>query len=176
MPPLVIPLIIAGTAMGAHSQYEAGQQAKRDAKAQQELAEYNAKLKERQAEAERERAQEEARQFEKEGERLLGTQQVQLAKGGVLTGIGTPALLLEETAQELEADRLRILKEGYLAESFRKSEAEGLRFGGRIAKARGAAAAKAGTFKAAGSILTGVGTAGYAYGQGYRPFSAKVTT
>ena len=160
--PFFVPLLfIGGAVAGGVATHEAGQQAKRDAKAQQELANRNALLKERQAKAERERAQEEARQFEKEGEALQGTQQVTLAKGGVLTEIGTPALVLEETAQELEADRLKILKEGFLAESFRKSEAENLRFQGRIAKAKGSAAARGATYKAAGSLLTGFGQAGY---------------
>ncbi len=173
MPPLVIPLIIAGASVSAYTAYESGQQGKRDAKAQQDLAEYNATLKERQAAAELERAQEEARQFGKEGEALLATQQVTLAKGGVLTTVGTPALLLEETAQELEADRLAILKEGYLAESFRLSEAEGLKFGGRVAKARGAATARGGKFAAIGSILTGLGTAAYAGSKSGFSFGGK---
>ncbi|KKK80378.1 hypothetical protein LCGC14_2824110, partial [marine sediment metagenome] len=146
--------IIAGTAITAYSQIQAGKQAERDAKAQQESLNQQAALKERQAKAELERSQEEARQFKKEGEALQGTQQVTIAKGGVLSTVGTPAFLLEETAQELEADRLAILREGFLAESFRLSEAENLRFQGRIAKSRGAAAKRGSRFAAAGSILS----------------------
>ncbi len=151
--------IIAGTAIGAYAKIEAGKQAERDAKAQQVLANRNALIAEQQAKAALERAKEEAKQFEKEGEALLGEQQVALAKGGVLTTIGTPAILIEETEKELEADKLAILKEGFLAESFGLSQAENLRFEGRIARARGKAAKSGSRLAAAGSILSGLGTA-----------------
>jgi len=154
-----IALLIAGTAMQAYGQYQAGEAAEAEARNQQAILEYNAKIEERRAEAERKRAEEEARQFEREGKALLGEQQVGLAKGGVLTSIGTPALLLEETAQELEADRNMILQEGLRAESLRLSEAEGLRFKGRAARARGANLKTGYRYQAAGTLLTGLGTA-----------------
>ena len=95
----------------------------------------------------------------------MGEQRVRLAKGGVLSTEGTPALLLEETAQELEADRMSILREGFLGESFAMSQAEGLRAEGRAAKARGKNA-KTGSYYAAGSsLLTGFGAAGSAGGK-----------
>ncbi len=158
---LYIPLIIAGTAVSAYSAYESGQQAKRDAKAQQELAERNALLKERQAKAELERGQEESRRIREFGEEVAGTQQVAFAKGGVLTTTGTPAIVKERTEADILADAEQVLQDALLAESFRLSEAENLRFGGRIAKARGAAAARGAKFAAAGSILSGIGTAAY---------------
>lgn len=157
--PLLIPLLIAGVGIQAYGQYQQGKAAEAQGKAEQAILNQNAALKERQAAAELERSRAEALRFEKEGEALLGTQQVRLAKGGVLTTAGTPALLLELTAQELEADRLQILKEGFLEESFRKSEAAGLRFEGRAAKARGKNIKRASRFAAAGSLLTGIGTA-----------------
>lgn len=160
--PLVVPLIIVGAGLMAYGEYQQGQAAKAQGETEQELLNYNAKLKEREADAERERARLAAEQFGKEGEALLGTQQVQLAKGGVLTTIGTPALLLEETALNLNKDRLTILKEGYLAGSFRESEAEGLRYQGRAAKAAGINTARGANLQAAGTLLTGFGSAGYA--------------
>ena len=93
--PLAVPLLIAGAGVQAYGQYQQGQAAEAQGKAEQEILEYNAKLKEREAAAELERARAEAIAFGKEGEALLGTQQVSLAKGGVLTQAGTPALLLE---------------------------------------------------------------------------------
>jgi hypothetical protein len=153
------PLAIAAAAgIQAFGQIQEGRAAEAEAKAQQDILEFNAKLKEREAKAAIDRARVEAGIFEREGEALQARQQVSFAKGGVL-GTGTPALVLEETAQELEADRLQILREGFLAESFAKTEATGLRFQGRAARARGTNIKRASRFKAAGSILSGIGKA-----------------
>ncbi len=159
---IAVVAIAAGAGVQAYGQYQQGKAAEAQGKAEQQILEHNAKLKEREADAERKRARVAAEQFELEGEALLGTQQVGFAKGGVLTTEGTPALVLEETAQALNIDRMRILEEGFLAGSFRESEAEGLRFQGRAAKARGKNIKRAQTLAAGGTILTGIGTAGLA--------------
>ena len=150
-------IMLIGVGLQAAGQIQAGQAAKAQGEAEQEILNQNAKLKEREAAAELARSREEARQFGKEGEALLGKQQVTLAKGGVLTAQGTPALLLEETAKELEADRMSILREGFLNESFRLSEAENLRYQGRAAKAKGENLAKGSILSAGGTLLTGYG-------------------
>jgi hypothetical protein len=151
--------IVAGTAISAAGAVQQGYAAQQQAEAEQELMEYNATIKEREAAAQLERSREEARKFGKEAEAFSATQQVQLAKGGVLSSIGTPALLLEDTAMELEADRLQILRDGFLAESFALSEAEGQRFSGRAAKIRGDNALTGSLLSAGGTLLTGFGTA-----------------
>jgi hypothetical protein len=143
--------------MQAFGQIQQGRAAEAQAKSEQEILNFNARLKEREGEAQLERARAEARVFEREGEALGARQRVGFAKGGVLTA-GTPALVLEETAQELEADRLQILREGFLARSFALSEAEGLRFSGRAARARGTNIKRASQLQAFGSILTGLGS------------------
>ncbi len=143
-------LLTAGIATTALGTIQAGRAAQAQGELEQEILNQNAKLKEREGEAELRRSRAEAERFRKEGEALQGTQQVGLAKGGVLTSEGTPALLLETTAQELEADRMLILKEGFLAQSFRESEAENLRFQGRAAKATG-------KNRARGTILSSIG-------------------
>ena len=162
--PVTIAVIAIGAGAGiqAYGQYQQGKAAEAQGKAEQAILNYNAQLKERQAAAELDRARAEALRFEKEGEALLGTQQVALAKGGVLTTVGTPALLLEQTAQELEADRMSILTEGFLAKSFRESEAEGLKFEGRAAKARGKNIKRGARLAAGGTLLTGIGSAAFA--------------
>ena len=157
--PFFVPLLLIGGAITAGvGQYQQGQAAEAQGKAEQKILDYNAKLKEQEAAAELARSQEEARQFKLQGEGLQAGQRVGYAKGGVLA-VGSPALVLEETALNLEADRMRIIKEGYLAESFRRSEAEGLRFQGRAAKARGSNIKTASMYSAAGSLLTGIGGA-----------------
>ncbi len=162
MAQLAIAALVVGAGLQAYGQYQAGKAAEAEGKMEQQILDYNARLKEREAAAELERARAEARRFGKEGEALLAEQQVGLAKGGVLAEVGTPALLLETTAQELEADRMQILREGFLSESFRLSEAEGLRFEGRAAKVRGKNIRRAKTLQAGGTLLTGFGQAAYA--------------
>ena len=177
MATLAVLAIVAGTAVQTYGQLQQGKVAAAEGKAAQQIAEHNAKIKERQAAAELERARAEAERFGREGEALLGEQQVALAKGGVLATTGTPALLLEETADELKADRMQILKGGFLAESFRLSEAEALRFEGRAARARGRYARSASRLFAATTILTGGGATSMAtyrlpaFGTGANSFS-----
>lgn len=152
--------IVAGAGLQAAGMVQQGIAAKEQAETEQEIMDYNASLKEREAQAELARSREEARQFEEAGKGLLAEQRVGFAKGGVLTTTGTPAIVFEDTLAELEADRMRILEEGFLAESFRKSEAEGLRYQGRAAISRGRNLRTASFIGAGGSILTGLGTAG----------------
>jgi len=159
---IIVALMTIGGGIQAYGQYQQGKAAEAQGKAEQELANYNAKLKEREADAELERSRAEAKQFEREGRYLQGEQKVAIAKGGVLATEGSPALLLEETERDLELDRLAILKEGFLAQSFRKTEAEGLKFSGRAAKARGQNIKTASRFQAAGTLLTTAGSAGVA--------------
>ena len=156
------PLAIAvGAAVSAYGQYQAGKAAEEQGKAEQAIAEHNAKIKEREAAAELERARAQAEKFRLEGEGLQGQQKVAFAKGGVLSTVGTPALLLEETAMNLEADRMEILKQGFLGRSFRLSEAEGQRAVGSAARARGKNIRTASRYQSGGSLLTGIGNAAY---------------
>jgi hypothetical protein len=155
-----VGLAVMGAGVTAYGKYQQGKAAEAQAEAEQDILNYNATLKERQAAAELERSRAEARRFQREGEALTAEQVTGFAKGGVLTQ-GTPALVLETTAQELEADRMAILREGFLAESFRRSEAEGLRYEGRAARARGRNIRRGSTLAAAGTLLTGYGTAKY---------------
>lgn len=159
---LIVPLLIAGTGIAVAGQIQAGKAAEAQAKSEQDILNFNAEQKIKEAEAEREAARVAAKKFEERGRRLLGTQRVALAKGGVLSTVGTPALLLEETAQELEAERIDILTEGFARAQFRVSEAVGLRFQGVSARARGKALKRGAQLAATGTLLTGLGSAALA--------------
>jgi hypothetical protein len=191
---MFLPLVMAGAtavqyygqmqqAKASESQakaYEAqGAAAAAQGRAEQEILNYNAAIKDREAAAELEKAKEEARRFELEGKAFVGTQKVTISRGGVLSSTGTPSLLIAETEQNLKADKMNIIKEGYLSESYRKSEAEGLRYEGRAAAARGLNAqtgasysaqgarysAQGSKYSAVGSLLTGIGSTAYSYKQ-----------
>jgi hypothetical protein len=157
-----IPLLIgAGTAVSAYGMYAQGQAADEQSKREQELANYNAEIKDREAKALLARSLEEAEQFGEQGRRLQAEQKVSYAKGGVLSSEGTPSMLLEETERNLEADRMKIINEGYLNQSFAQSQAMGMRYEGMSARARGRNAKTGAMIGATGSLLTGLGTASY---------------
>ena len=151
--------LIAGTAVQVAGQIQQGRAAAAQGKTEQEIFNFNAAQKIKEAEEIRAAAQDEAIKFAREGRRLKGAQRVAIARGGVLA-VGTPALLLEETAQELEADRLAILEQGFLRGEFAESEAFALSFAGVSAKARGKAAKRGAQLAAAGTLLTGLGEVG----------------
>ncbi len=165
--PLVVPLIIAGTAIQTFGQIQAGKAAEQQGKVEQEILENNAKLKEREAEEERRVARVAAGKFAEEGEALLGTIQVRGAKAGVRGG--SLALNLEETAQQLDKERLDILTEGFKRAEFRESEAFGLRFQGSAARARGKNIRRGSILSAFGTAATGLASAGFAQSQLAKP-------
>lgn len=174
MDALVLSAIIGGGIFQAISTIEQGRAARAQGEAeagifaqQAAIAERNALLAERQAEAEQQAAVEAARQQEREGEALKGRQRALFAKAGVLAR-GTPLSVIVETAENLEADRLTILREGFIsaAQARGRADISRLQAGvsvarGVAAKARGRAAGRAATLAAGGTILTTVGQAGY---------------
>jgi hypothetical protein len=160
--PITVGLIVAGGVLTAKGQIEQGRAARQAGKDQQAIAERNALLAERQAEAERQAAAAQAVQQQKEGRALKGRQKAAFAKSGVDITRGTPLSVLVETAENLEADRLTILREGAISASQRKGQADVLRAQGASAAARGKAASRASKLAAAGTLLTTAGTAGIA--------------
>jgi len=154
--------LTAAAATTTAGQIQQGKAAEAQGKSEQAILEHNARIAEEQAEDERTAAKTEAEKFAEQGRRLMGTQRVQLARGGVLSTEGTPALLLEQTAQELEQERLDILTEGFRRGEFRESEAFGLRFQGTSARASGSNIRRGSTLAATGTLLTGLGQVGLA--------------
>ena len=148
-------LFIAGTAVQAYGQYQQGEAFKQQGETEQEILDYNASIKDREADAALERNRAEALRFQREGEELQGKQRVALAKGGVLTSSGSPALLMEDTARNLDIDRMSILREGFLAKSSLQQEAEGIRYQGRAADRRGTNLRTASRIKTATTLLGG---------------------
>ncbi len=148
---------VASIATRVWSQYQQGKDIEQQTKDEQAILEYNASIKDKEAELELQRSRGEAERFRKEGEAFKGEQAVAYAKGGVLIK-GTPGIVKRSTADELNADRMSILAEGFLRRSTRQQEAEGLRYAGRATRARGYNIRKRHTYRAYGSILTGIGT------------------
>lgn len=162
---VIIGLMVAGTAIEYQAIRQQGKAAAAQGQAEQDILDYNAQLKIKEAEDIREAARKEAEKFGVEARRLRGAQRVAIARAGVLSTVGTPALLLEETAQELETDRMAILEQGYIRAGYPESEAFGLRFQGISAKARGENIRRGAQLAATGTLLTGIGQVGLAKSQ-----------
>jgi hypothetical protein len=158
---MAITAAITSAGVQAYGQYQQGKAAESQAKSQQAILEYNARQQQEQAEAEREAARLEAEKFKKEGQRLLGTQQVSYAKGGVLTTEGTPWEVMTQTEAELKADEIEIRKQGFLKARYLESQAHGMRLEGQAVRRKGKNIRRGSTLAAGGTLLTGFGIAGY---------------
>lgn len=158
MAQLAIPLMIAGTVMGAAGQLQAGRAEEAEAESARNMALYNAQVQEREAQAHRQKAAFEQRRQAGRGERVKSTLQAKLAAAG---GLGSPvaADLAAEQAAELELENLLIGFEGEVGAQRALSRAELDRLQGRVARRRGKAAVTASRFKAGTTLLTGFGGA-----------------
>ena len=161
--PWLIPLIaggitLAGGIMRSQGQRQAAGAAETQGENERRIAEYNAKVAERDAEAERQAAVAKARKQEKEGTALKAKQRAMYAGSGVEVS-GSSLAVLADAAIELEHDRLTILREGFLAKQRGESRAAGLRMEGAAAKQRGKAKSKALKKQATGTLLTSIGSA-----------------
>lgn len=156
--PITLAILIGG-GLTAGAQIQAGRAAKAQAETESDIAAYNARLKEAEAKAEQESAAAAAKQFAEEAEAITSRQRVLFAKGSVEPARGTPLSVIVKTAQELEADRLTILREGAISSAQRRAEAGIFKLRGGAAKARGKAAFRGSILSAGGTILTTVATA-----------------
>jgi hypothetical protein len=156
--------LIAGAIAGTVGAIQQGRAAAAQGQAEQDILNFNAAQKIKEAEEIRAAASEEAAKFARKAKAFKGAQRVAIARGGVLA-TGTPALLLEETAQELEADRLAILEQGFLRGEFAESQAFGQRFAGTAARARGRNIRRGSLLTAGGIAASGIGATGLAQHQ-----------
>ncbi len=161
MAELAIPLLIAGTAATVVSTIQQGKAAEAQGKFQQEIAARNAEEVRRQAEGQRQAAAEAAIESERQGKRLKSRQRASFAKSGVELR-GSPLSVLVETAQDIEADRLTILREGAIRASSLEGQADIITAQGRAASLRGTAAKRASVLSAVGQGASGLSRAGLA--------------
>lgn len=131
-------VVLTGAVMDTYGQYMQGKALQDQAKTEADILNYNAKIKDREADLALERARAEADKFKSEGDVFKAEQNVALAKGGVLTTTGSPQMVIEQTAFNINEDRKMILREGFLSQSALFQQGEGLRYEARAAKARGA--------------------------------------
>jgi len=155
----IIALLVAGTTTAVVSQVEQGKAAKTQADFQSKIAARNAEQALKDAEGKRQSASEAAIQAERRGKVLKARQVAGFAKGGVELR-GSPLSVLVETAQDIEADKLTILREGAISGSTDEFRAGILKAQGSAAKARGRSAKRASVLSAIGTASTGAASAG----------------
>ena len=131
---------LAGTAMSAVGQIQAGQ-------SQSEWNNYNAAVAERDTMAARDTADIEASRKRRETQKLLGKQRALYGKAGV-TFEGSPLELMEETAAEGELDAMMIQWEGGQRSQKYVDEAT-------LSRMKGKSAKTASYYGAGSSLLTG---------------------
>ncbi|GFE61924.1 hypothetical protein [Geobacter sp. AOG2] len=137
----------ASTATAAYSSVAAGENAK-------EVADYNAKVAENAARDANERGAIAAAEQRTKARQVIARQNAAMSAGGVDASTGTPLDLQTETAGVGELDALRVVNNA-------QRQAAGYKAQAGLEQFRGNAARTAGYFGAAGSILGGVGSAGY---------------
>jgi hypothetical protein len=111
-----------------------------------------AKFAERQAEIERERGAVEAARQRRAGQRLIGGQIAQFAKGGVSLS-GSPSVVLSnvQTENELDTDRIRLSS---------RAREDQQRFNAGLNKSRASAARTQGIFGAVAPLISQIGQIG----------------
>ena len=150
--------IYGGTALAVGGAIQGGRAASAQAKSQQNMANYNAAVMDREATALRQKSRfDQIRQAEK-AERVQGTLRARLAKGG---GLGSPVAedLEAEQMAELELENLLIGYEGQIGAERARSQAQLDRIQGDVYSERGKNLKTASYYQAGASLLTGFGKA-----------------
>jgi len=146
MPEVAIIAALAGAGVSAVSAIQQGKVAK-------QAAEFNAALAGQEAESIGDTQEFEERETRVEGRKLRARQLLQFASGGVVPGVGTPLLVGEETAQDVEKDI------GFQRFGFGLQRRQALSRQ-QLEKRKGKAATRASRFQAGSSLLTGAFRAG----------------
>jgi|GEM_PF-1854499 len=159
---LVTGLLLAGAGLSAAGTIQQGRVAKAQAKGEQAMAEYNAKVSEQSAKAvEMKTAFDQQRQA-KFGQRVLGTLRARLGGSGAATYEGAPVEAVSEQASELSLENALIGYEGQMEAGRFRSQGTLYGMEGKIAGMRAKNAMTGAYLSAGGTLLTGLGTAKYA--------------
>jgi hypothetical protein len=156
---LITALTLAGTALGAVGQIQQGQATAAASRYNAKVAKMNADISERQARDALERGKLEEQKKRTQVQQVLGRQKAAMAANGVDLGFGSPLDTLVDTATMGEIDALTIrsnsAREAY---DYRVRAANG-QAQANLDNMNADAAETAGYLGAAGTLLTGAGSA-----------------
>ena len=138
---LTAGLMLAGTALSAYGQLQAGS-------AEDETAKYNQQVKEREAQAEVQRGRVESRRQAEDAARTMASLKSGLSASGVVTTEGTPLQLIAEQTRQSELDNQMIGYNAQTGAGRKIEEGKQIRFAGKQAK-------RASRIGAGSTLLTG---------------------
>ena len=145
-------LAIASAVTGGVMQAQA---ASVEGKSAQNIANYNAQVAEQEAKAVEQRTALEQRREAQAAARRQSTLEARLGASGAVTTAGAPLLLQAKQASESELENLLIGYEGATQAARLRSQAVGIRAGGKLARQRGRAKATGALIGAGTSVITG---------------------
>jgi hypothetical protein len=166
---MIPALMIAGTTMSAVGQIQGGMAAEAEGKSQQNMANYNAALQEREAQQIEQRTALQQKQQAEAADRAQSTMRAGLGASGAVTTAGSPLMIQAKQASEAEMENLNIGFQGSEEALAARSQGKLDIMGGKIARQKGAAGKTAGFMNAGSTLLSGFGTAGYMGGWGKTP-------
>lgn len=146
---------IAGMGISAYGQYRAGKAAQAAAESEAQQHEFNAQVAELQAEDAIARGRDEESQFRRGVRALIGSQRAGFAGQGVKVGVGSAADVAADTAFLGELDARQIRANAQREAWGFQVEAADRRMAADVARKGGRAAASAGKWAAAGTLLGG---------------------
>lgn len=146
---------IAGTGMQAFGQIQAGRAASAEAKSQQNIAEYNAQIQEREAKAIEQRTALAQRRQAEAAARQLSALEAGVGAAGAVPTAGAPLMLQAKQASESELENLDIGYTGRERAVAARTQARLDIMGGKLARQRGKAEARGRYIGAGATLLTG---------------------
>jgi len=151
-------LFIAAMGAQAASQIIEGQAASVEGKSQQNIANYNAQVQEREAKAIEQRTAVEQRRQAEEAARRQSTLEAGLGASGAVTTAGAPLMLQAKQASESELENLMIGYTGREEATAARTQGQLDIMQGKLAKQRGKAEAKGQYIGAGTTLLSGFQT------------------
>lgn len=155
---LTLGLAIAGAVASAATAITSGVSASNNARRQAAMAEFNAKIQQRNATIAQQQAQAEADRRLSAQERLRGRQRVTIAKSGV-QATGSPLDVIEDTELESALDIQNVLYQGALQQQNFNTNADAARMQAAGLRSQGRQTLLNSGLSAAGSLIGGVGSA-----------------
>jgi hypothetical protein len=164
-----VTLMVVGTAVGAAGSIQGGMAAEAEGKSQQNMANYNAALQEREAQQIEARTALQQKQQAEAADRAASTMRAGLGASGAVTTAGSPLLIQAEQASQSELENLLTGYQGREEALASRSQGQLDIMGGKLARQKGSAAKTAGFMNAGSTLLTGFGAAGHYGGLGKTP-------
>ena len=152
-------LMGAGVGMQAYGMVEQGKAAKAQARGEEKMAERNQAIAEQNAKATELKTGFDQRRQIKAGQRVMGTLRANLGASGAVIDEGAPLDLLSEQGDELALENALIGHEGQVRAGQYRSQAVLFGMEADLAGIRKGSAMKTAMIGAAGTVLTGFGTA-----------------